>query len=134
VEAADQTTGAAASPIPKEGKQGDGRVVATPPAQKVRATTEERATQTNIKEAGTHAEPTGDADQMVLTDQKPATTCPGELESDDALVPTVHVWLQQSIRLLPQESTVVTVCVEPMLPGQSQVLFECTPATSSRMG
>ena len=137
VETADQTTGATSmgtSTTLKEGKQGDGRVVATPPAQKVRATTEDRVTQTNIKEAGTHAEPTGDADQMVPMDQEQATTCPGELESDDALVPTVRVWLQQSIRLLPQEGTVVTVRVEPVLPGQSQVLVECAPATLSRMG
>ena len=137
VETADQTTGATSmdtSTTLKEGKQGDGRVVATPPAQKVRATTEDRVTQTNIKEAGTHTEPTGDADQTIPTDQKQATTCPGELESDDALVPTVRVWLQQSIQLLPQEGTVVTVCVEPVLPGQSQVLVECAPATLSRMG
>lgn len=44
------------STILKEGKQGDGRVVATPPVKVVRATTEDRATQVNIKEAGKHAE------------------------------------------------------------------------------
>lgn len=132
---ADQMTGAtnmSASTELKEDKQSDGRVVAAPPTKKVRATTMDKVTQTNMKGTGTHAEPTGSAYQMVPMEPKQATTCPGEL-LDDALVPTVCVWLQQSVRLLPQESTVMAVRVEPELPGQRQVLVEWGPAASSTM-
>lgn len=72
-----------------------GIVPTTPPAKKVKVITKDRETQTNAKEVGTHAEPTGSRDQTVPTDQKQVTTCPGKPleESDDALVPTVRVWL-----------------------------------------